>query len=140
MSSIDTDKTVLGSAPVKTTVSVRVWDMECLACDGGQFGSWWHTLYYDAEKQRIIAIIQDPDVDDCWENLEDTETGFITKSLSGSKIAKAIAALIENGWDTCYPSGALSEFAATGDFGGGYDSVVADGILQQAIFDEIIYG
>ena len=126
---IENDETVLGTAPVKATVNVRVYDMECLACDGGMFGSWWHTLYYDAKKQRIIAVIEDPNAD-----------GFIAKNLSGKMIAKAIAALIEDGWDTKYPNGALAEFVATGDFGGGYDSVVADGILQQALFNDIVYG
>jgi hypothetical protein len=122
--------TVLAECPVAISVKITPWDMECLACDAGLFGSWWGVLRLNPETNVIRAVVANPDNNEQWARYR----------ITPQRVANAISELIENGWDTRYPSGALSEFAATGDFGGGYDSVVADGILQQAIFDEIIYG
>jgi hypothetical protein len=114
--------------------------MDYLACDGAMFGSWWHTLYYDKKKRCIVTIIADPEAEEGSGDWENPNEGFIKKTLSGQEIAEAIAKAIDCGWDRCYPNNALAEFAATGDWGGGYDSVVADGVLQYAIFGDIIYG
>ena len=135
---IDDDKSVVGTATFTTKVNVIARDMDYLACDAAMFGSWWHTLYYDEKNRCIVTIIADPEAEEGdWENPDE---GFIKKTLSGQEIAEAIAKAIDCGWDRCYPKNALAEFAATGDWGGGYDSVVADGVLQYAIFGDIIYG
>lgn len=125
---------IVGSAPVEVTVKITAEDMEDIACDAGMFGSWWNHIYYEVVdgKPYITANIADPGCE--------RMVGRIEKNLSGDDIAKAIAKAIADGWDTKYPNGALAEFATTGEFGGGYDSVVADGILQYALLGNIVYG
>lgn len=124
------NETVLAQAPVKIKVTVTPWTMECLACDASMFGSWWGVLRLDPNTQIIRAIVVDPNTDESWARFR----------ITPEMVAKAIADMIENGWDTRYPQGALAEFAVTREFGSGYDSVVADAILQQAIFNEVVYG
>lgn len=134
------NKSIIGTATFTTNVNVTPQDLDYLACDGAMFGSWWHTLRYDEEKQCIVTIIADPKAEEGSGDWGNPDKGFIKKILSGQEIAAAIAKAIDDGWDRRYPQNALAEFAATGEWGGGYDSVVADGVLQYAIFGEIIYG
>lgn len=134
----------VGESIISIRFTVTADDMENIACDAAMIGGeWWHTLYYDKETRRITAIILDPNADESavdWDEGAARGDGFVLDHLSGDDIANAIAKAVTDGWDTKYPNGALIEFAATGEFGGGYDSIVADGILQYAVLGEIVYG
>lgn len=126
----------VGESIISIRFTVTADDMENIACDAAMIGGeWWHTLYYDKETRRITAVILDPNADE-----SPSPRAALLDHLSGDDIANAIAKAVTDGWDTKYPNGALIEFAATGEFGGGYDSVVADGILQYAMLGEIVYG
>ena len=127
---VNNDNKPIAGCWVAIRVDVTADDVENIMCDAAMFGSWWGRLRM-MDGHIIRAIVVDPD-----RPLPRWKGYRITPKM----VAKAIADLIDNGFDANYPSGALAEFAVTGEFGGGYDSVVADAILQQAMFGEVVYG